>query len=83
MSLFDFIQIIVFILLVGLFILPFKFAKTTSQLRYIYIAFLCILIGLLIFVIIEPVGNYNFLIYTGIILSVVGIGKKLKQLKNK
>jgi membrane associated rhomboid family serine protease len=83
MSWFDVIQILVFIILVGLFIIPFKLAKTTRHLRYVYIAFLCILIGLLIVVIIEPIGNYNFLIYTGIILSVVGIGKKLKQLMNK
>lgn len=35
----DAIQIIIFILLVGLFVLPSKLAKTTTKLRNIYIVF--------------------------------------------
>ncbi len=74
------IQIVVFLLLLGLLYLPFRTFKISDKTRYL--VYLVLFIGLIIIVFIDPAFDNKFVILP-LFLPIAGIVRKLKQLTDK
>ncbi|WP_442596509.1 hypothetical protein [Neobacillus sp. D3-1R] len=72
---FTLLQIIIFILIVGILVLPFTVVKASPRTKYI--VYLLLPIGL--FIIILITHSYNILLIAAIIIMIAGIGRKLIQ----